>query len=792
MHGGLVSRAELCERWFGSDIIDWLKGVINGVSGAPLVSNTYSDDFTLILLDETFGPCPMGPQGTLVSGSLNVQAQAHVEIDTNFGFTLITTLSFPPDLSNSYLYFRNKGQVTAKFTANATATATFDSGDIKLLSADQFGAAFAVPGILTIGPNFQLFGNVQGQVTLGAYFESNVNLAQWDIRQTCPDANHDWDPEATTNPGRDGTQELLSPEFEYGISASGFVTAHIKPTITFGIDFNQNFLPVDSCTVNLVADGYITFHASASAGSSVSSFCYGIDAGADLYANVQAPSLFGWSLAQPNYQIAQSPPIQIVPETCPISSRDLQHETARYFPVTLDDADIPYPVPRQNHSRQYLQPTRHEKRGAVYGPIIRVKQLSCPTDTGNGGEGPEACPICSDPSLPPGSISKRDNEVCVLETGDPTESSCPSSISKRDDFISLFSENATNVNDIKIRSHLVKRTQKILPWTAGGVAVQADFGPYPSCGDAANSGSVIKWFGDELGSTTPICPTQITKFNVQQIDPSTYQTDHIFEAQTVLYFLDFLRGGQSYGGLPNMPTGYQAATNNWVSGVLVGYPLPNALPFGVEQSANLFQAISRDLGGNGEGLSRLALLYGDINGQKGQFFQLNFPSLLNSAGLRATKISQRNIAGVFQYLQQGAIWPKYQQTSQLIEESLHAFDTTYTRNAAGNQITRPNRANGQPQAGLRDLWCYFIDRYLRTIETTGGQWAMAARNTFANDPMGQGTEGQNWVNTVMSGNGVITPGQMVFPHSGPQTPGPGVVVQSSYYGAWTLGAAGPF
>ena len=91
-----------------------------------------------------------------------------------------------------------------------------------------------------------------------------------------------------------------------------------------------------------------------------------------------------------------------------------------------------------------------------------------------------------------------------------------------------------------------------------------------------------------------------------------------------------------------MPNGYQPANDQWVSGVLMGYFFPNVNAFGVENAQNLFQAISRDLGGNGGGLGRLALVYDGINGQKGQIFQLNTPALLNS-GLRATKIAHRNV-----------------------------------------------------------------------------------------------------------------------------------------------------
>ncbi|KAI9777432.1 MAG: hypothetical protein M1816_004722 [Peltula sp. TS41687] len=46
MHGGTLSRDALHKRWFGSDIIDWLEGLINGVSGGPKISNT-SDERAL-------------------------------------------------------------------------------------------------------------------------------------------------------------------------------------------------------------------------------------------------------------------------------------------------------------------------------------------------------------------------------------------------------------------------------------------------------------------------------------------------------------------------------------------------------------------------------------------------------------------------------------------------------------------------------------------------------------------------------------------------------------------------
>lgn len=91
-------------------------------------------------------------------------------MDVNYGFTLIATIGGEDsliDLSKSYLYFRNRGDVSAKFVMEAAVTAHFDTNDILMFSADKFGAAFAVPGVVTIGPNFKLFGRLEGEATIG-------------------------------------------------------------------------------------------------------------------------------------------------------------------------------------------------------------------------------------------------------------------------------------------------------------------------------------------------------------------------------------------------------------------------------------------------------------------------------------------------------------------------------------------------------------------------------------------------------------------------------------------------
>lgn len=558
---------ELHKRWFGSDIVDWLKGLLNGGNDGldiPLVSNSYVDDFTVLILDETFPDCPIGPKGTLVNGKLKVQATTHVDIETNFGFTLITTLqSF--DLTNSYLYFRNRGDVSAKFSADAVAQATWKSDDITLLSADRFGATFSVPGIVTIGPNFKLVGSDRGGVSLAAYFEASVNIAEWDVRQTYPTENNDWDPKSKVDPDRDGTQELFAPEFQYGVQAEGFLEAHVKPIVTFGIEFGSS-LSDASATVNLVADGHITFHAKAQGGSKTE-FCYGIDAGADLYASVEAPKFPGWDLPSEKYQLAETPAIAIVPETCPISARDVDDDAFAYN----ETIEMFEPIMPEARTRMPLS-----KRADVYGPIFNIPKISCPAGGGAGGDVGD-CLLCA----PSEAIDKRDDEdgSCVFIDARADESSCSGDAMTKRDLSALLSDLVANET---IPRHverdlggLDKRTVKEADWAVQTFNSKTDlnWGQYPSCNEAASNGRVSKWWGYETVNTPDSsCPMTIAKMRAnEKVGP--FQTDHIFEVQIIVRFFDMLRGNAQFSrNNIALPTGYTAASDGWVTGTLLVSP----------------------------------------------------------------------------------------------------------------------------------------------------------------------------------------------------------------------------
>ncbi|EEA26608.1 hypothetical protein PMAA_076690 [Talaromyces marneffei ATCC 18224] len=403
-HKGGLSRHELHRRWFGSDVIAWLANLVGvGQAEATVELNHHVDEtLQIILMDEQYGPCPFGV--TQVQANIRATLEANVQVDTLFGITIIVTLGSPLDLSNSYLYFKNKGKVTAQFQVDAVASISWNSGDIKLIGLDNFpGATFRVPGVVTIGPNMAVYASADASVTLSAHLQAEVNIVSWDIQQTYPQTNQ-YPVSALDSPNYDGTQTLGSPSVSASVSAVGELALHLKPKVTFGI-WN-----VPDCSVDLVMDGFVIFHAEAGLSTDSDNTCpftYGIDAGVNIYGQLTAPSFYNWG-GTAQVPIASVPRKQITPNTCVGSSTSSKRDVVLLDESINQSTQAVTASPRRAHSiffeadesagwqvadSRFWEPNvallKHDTFSI--GPIIAIPEssLSCP------GENVTGCLVCS-------------------------------------------------------------------------------------------------------------------------------------------------------------------------------------------------------------------------------------------------------------------------------------------------------------------------------------------------------------------------------------------------------------
>ena len=131
-----------------------------------------------------------------------------------------------------------------------------------------------------------------------------------------------------------------------------------------------------------------------------------------------------------------------------------------------------------------------------------------------------------------------------------------------------------------------------------------------------------------------------------------------------------------------------------------------------------------------------------------------------------------------------AVWAIFVDASKGIEQALSDFDSEYDYNSEPDALGIPNRTKGT--RGLRELYCYWIDTYLKDIETNVETWRAQAR---ANYQTKYGNTG--WLRQFDAGD--MRTGSLKFPREIKGTPhgARGSWARSNYQGLWT-GPVGPF
>ncbi|KAL3455615.1 hypothetical protein BJX64DRAFT_294876 [Aspergillus heterothallicus] len=176
-----------------------------------------------------------------------------------------------------------------------------------------------------------------------------------------------------------------------------------------------------------------------------------------------------------------------------------------------------------------------------------------------------------------------------------------------------------------------------------------------------------------------------------------------------------------------------------------------------------------------------------MNGKKGVFFGGNAPKdeIPTGSRLNDAMVNHKKTAGVFSYMKISTVWDKFKTSSKRLEKHLATFDASYwsQQTIPAGALVRPNRQG----AGLRELYCYWIDMELVDIEARAAEWH---RTAIANTQAEFGKRGEPWVKTLKQG--VMSKSTLKFLRAGsPRHGTTGTWAQSNYNGLWT-GPVGPF
>ncbi|OTB14128.1 glycoside hydrolase family 18 protein [Daldinia sp. EC12] len=381
-HFGALERRDLEARWFGSSIVDWLAQMVKPEIKREF-THKYEDTLTAKLLDDTWS-CTKGDIS--YEGHLLAQALLKIKVESSFGFTLIVTkLSLPLDLSQSYLTFYNKGEITGVLTLEAVAKVFYTKGDV-IVNIPFPGASFKIPGIATIGPQLTIEGSIDASLSLAGTVETKLKIASWEVRQVVPDDNNDNYKPKEIGDGKANLDQMGSmdgiqkPQFYAGVRVQGDVTAKLSAAAEFGVRFDPKW-DVDPAAAAVVGEASVMVKVDGShSGTGTCPFTWGLDVGARLYARVKAPQAFMWPGAEYDITPKYNKPI-IKQGSCP----DLG-------PIpTRRDLDALGPIP--NYSVLSVHGRKVEKRTAVWGPVLSVPvgKYFCPNSINENEDSGTPC-----------------------------------------------------------------------------------------------------------------------------------------------------------------------------------------------------------------------------------------------------------------------------------------------------------------------------------------------------------------------------------------------------------------
>ncbi|KAJ7768943.1 hypothetical protein B0H16DRAFT_273726 [Mycena metata] len=163
-----------------------------------------------------------------VTGAISVDVAASANVQPALTFTILGTI-VPPDFTTFKVGAGLSGSASGTVTVKADITGQIDSGKIPLFSAGVPG--LDIPGVITVGPIFEVDAQFVGELELEMDLTVGVNLQLNNAQLTFP-PDDSASPDASAFSLGDTPLTLsASPS----VQATGTLTAHLIPSLSLGI-----------------------------------------------------------------------------------------------------------------------------------------------------------------------------------------------------------------------------------------------------------------------------------------------------------------------------------------------------------------------------------------------------------------------------------------------------------------------------------------------------------------------------------------------------------------------------
>ncbi|KZT00882.1 uncharacterized protein LAESUDRAFT_521646 [Laetiporus sulphureus 93-53] len=180
-----------------------------------------------------------------VSGNVDLMVDSNVDVQLQYGIVIAGSV-VPPDLTGFELFTGMNGSITGTLSVDSQATAIFDTGAIQLFQVGIPG--LDIPGILSIGPTFQVSAEATVALAVGLDmdidFNYDINNAELYFPSSASDISS-----ANVSAGYSNVNVISGPNS----TAELTITPQLTPSIFFGINVLDG---TADATIRLALDAF--------------------------------------------------------------------------------------------------------------------------------------------------------------------------------------------------------------------------------------------------------------------------------------------------------------------------------------------------------------------------------------------------------------------------------------------------------------------------------------------------------------------------------------------------------
>ena len=226
-------------RWFGS-FLGWLEKMTTlEKSDAGVLPMAFSKFFTLYSGRLT---CT-SDSGITITAGMDITTDIALRMNTRYSYYFSGTIAPVPHVNDVYAYAGVHPEVVAGITLSGDASLVYTTNPKRLIDTLTY-PGLAIKGIAAVGPTLDIWGQIDGSVTVSGRMRAGVTYTFQPIEMYMPNTDETHDKATKELEEDEVDQQGLSPSFEANVRAEVDFNVRVSPEVNLGIKVGGGIGPL--------------------------------------------------------------------------------------------------------------------------------------------------------------------------------------------------------------------------------------------------------------------------------------------------------------------------------------------------------------------------------------------------------------------------------------------------------------------------------------------------------------------------------------------------------------------